>query len=329
MHCELVVPGLFAAAAGTSAAKRFTALELLLARGRSQSLPPQPLESWLREGFELGEAPLCAGALTLLGCGGDPGEARWARADPVHLRVMRERAVLVPGEALELSREEADALCGALSEHFSSMKFMVCEPRRWCAQLSEDWPIDAQSPLELCGRDVALSGAARWQALVNEAQMVLHAHPVNEAREARGEPAVNSVWLWGGGRAPRAAECPWQSVAADDPAARGAARLARARQRSLPRSARAWLEGLPEDGRHLAVLDALRAPLAHAKDTLQSEMEMLERDWFAPLLAALRAGRAGMVTLHVPDGAGGASFETIRGDLRRFWRLAKPIERYA
>ena len=99
-------------------------------------------------------------------------------------------------------------------------------------------------------------------ALLNEAQMVLHAHPVNEAREARGEPAVNSLWLWGAGRAARRARR-WQSVAADDPAVLGARGLAGARQRALPRSAQEWLERLPEDGRHLAVLDA-RAPLALA-----------------------------------------------------------------
>ena len=155
-------------------------------------------------------------------------------------------------------------------------------------------------------------------ALINEAQMVLHAHPVNEAREARGDPAVNSLWPWGAGRLPASAHCSWHSVAADDPAVLGAARLAGARHRALPRSAAVWLERLPEEGRHLAALDALRTPL-----------DALERDWFAPLLAALRAGRVGMLTLHVPDAAEAVSFETIRGDLRRFWRLAKPIERYA
>ena len=35
----------------------------------------------------------------------------------------------------------------------------------------------------------------------SEAQLVFYAHPVNEAREARGEPAVNSFWLSGCGRA--------------------------------------------------------------------------------------------------------------------------------
>jgi hypothetical protein len=31
--------------------------------------------------------------------------------------------------------------------------------------------------------------------------MLLHAHPVNEAREARGQPSVNSFWLSGSGAA--------------------------------------------------------------------------------------------------------------------------------
>jgi hypothetical protein len=36
-----------------------------------------------------------------------------------------------------------------------------------------------------------------------------------------------------------------------------------------------------------------------------------------------------MVTLHVPDAAEALSFETIRGDLRRFWRLRRPLKNYA
>jgi hypothetical protein len=64
-------------------------------------------------------------------------------------------------------------------------------------------------------------------------------------------------------------------------------------------------------------------------DARQAPLESLERDWFAPLLAALRADRAGMVTVHVPDAAEQVSCETIRGDLRRFWRRPKPLENYA
>ena len=295
MHCELLVPGLFSSGAG----ERFAALERLLARGRRRHGAARTVEAWLQEAFELGDTPFPAGALTAIAGGADPGDASWVRADPVHLRVMRDHVTMVPGEGFDLPQAEAEALSEALNRHFAGqLEFLVCEPRRWCARLSDD--------------------AAPGDTLLNEAQMLLHAQPVNEAREARGEPAINSLWFSGAGRAPGSAHSRWQSVAADDPAVRGAGHLAGARHRPLPASAQEWLDRLPEDGCHFALLDARQALLAE-----------LEQRWFAPLLAALRAGRIGMVTLHVPDAAEEVSFETIRGDLRRFWRRAKPIQNYA
>jgi 2,3-bisphosphoglycerate-independent phosphoglycerate mutase len=39
--------------------------------------------------------------------------------------------------------------------------------------------------------------------LVKESQRLLKNHPVNHAREAKGLPPANSIWLWGQGRSPR------------------------------------------------------------------------------------------------------------------------------
>jgi hypothetical protein len=46
--------------------------------------------------------------------------------------------------------------------------------------------------------------------LLNEVQMLLFNHPLNESREARGEPPVNGLWLSGCGpaQAPRAGAAP-------------------------------------------------------------------------------------------------------------------------
>src|SRR5882672_10271255 len=316
MHCELVIPGLFSAPAEA----RLPSLELLLARGRARSGESRPLERWLAEAFGLEDEPIAAGALTALAGNRDPGEERWVRADPVHLRLMRDRLILVPAAAFGLSREEAEALCETLNEHFAGrLDILPVQPQRWSARLQMELEVSASSPFDMAGRE--LQRPLAGDALLNEAQMVLHEHPVNEAREARGEPAVNSLWLWGAGRVPPKTQSRWQSVAADDPLAVGLARLAGARQRGRPASAAAWLERLPEDGRHLVVLDELRVDPEKA--------ELLERGWFAPLLAALRAGRIGMLTVHVPDSPDGASFETIRGDLRRFWRRPKALGHYA
>ena len=102
-------------------------------------------------------------------------------------------------------------------------------------------------------------------------------------------------------------------MTADDPVVLGLARLAGIAHRALPRSAPDWLEGTAAEGRHLVLLEA-----AHAE---------LEARWCAPLLAALKSGRIGMLSLHAPDE--GLSFEVARGDLRRFWRRARTVASHA
>jgi hypothetical protein len=331
MHCELLIPGLFA----TPPATRLPALELLLARARCTGGASQHVETWLRDAFGLGEQALPAGALTLLATGADAGSECWSRADPVDLRLMRDRVILVPGAALHVKGEEAQALCNSLNQHFAGrMEVRVVDAQRWVARFPQDVEIQAECPLELAGRDVALgrpagAGASFSHQIMNEAQMVLHSHEVNAAREARGEPAVNSVWLWGAGRSPKIESDRWHSVNADDPLALGLARAAGMRHRPLPPSAQGFLDRMPEEGRHLIVLDQLRIPLAlGASGEYQDAIAALERDWCAPMLQALRDARVGMLTVHVPDAAECATYEAVRGDLRRFWRRPKPLEVY-
>lgn len=342
MHCELVVPGLLRA----KSPERLPALELLLARGRSRALDAGSLERWLEDHFledrPSGQQALPAGALTLLARGEEGPRTQieerarahgWVRADPVHLQAMRDRLVMVPGEALGISRTEADALCAALNAQLEGrVELRAVEPERWCATLSGDarWP--GEPALQIAGRSLETQpGAAHaGDALLTELQMLLHGHPVNEAREARGELPVNSLWLWGAGGLPSSASSHWHSVSAAEPLALGLARLAGVRALGLPASAELWLSGAAREGRHLFVLDSLRTPLALSDESsLQNRLQLLERHWFSPLLAALREGHVGMVTIHVPDPASGVSFETIRGDLRRFWRRVRPASSWA
>src|SRR5260221_567025 len=304
MHCELVIPGLLASRA------RPASLELLAARGRRRRSSPQRLERWLQQAFGL-EGRLAAGALSVLGAGGAPGDAVWARADPVHMQVMRDHVVMAPAAAFPLARGDADTLCQAVNAHFAgALELRAIDPSRWCARLESELDVGDEPPLEMAGREATQRAG---DALLTEIQMLLHNHPVNAAREARGEPAVNSLWFWGAGRLPGRAQGRWKSVISEEPLALGLARLANATARALPASADAWLEQSQQGGRHLVIL--------------HPAVEALERDWFAPLAAALRAGRIGILSLHVPDA--GFSVETVRRDLRRFWRRPKALESYA
>jgi hypothetical protein len=332
MHCELVVPALFAA----HEIPRLPSLELLLARGRAAHADSRSLEAWLADEFDLAEGPLPAGAITAQadGTGRADRSPFWLRADPVHLRLGRISGTLIPGVGCNITRDDALAFVAALNGHFGAEHlFVMVRPEQWCLRTVPDGPLASVSPLELAAQDVDAAlprgaAAAHWLALMNEIQMVLHEHPLNAEREARGAPSINSVWLWGAGRLPASAHAPWQSATADDPLAAGLARIAGLRQHALPAGAVEWLERAPHEGRHLIVLDALRAALALGGAGSHSErLAALESRWFAPLLEALRADRVGMVTVHVPDA--GHAYETVRSDLRRFWRRARPLAAYA
>ncbi len=163
----------------------------------------------------------------------------------------------------------------------------------------------------------------RFHALMNEAQMLLHEHPVNAEREARGEPALNSIWFWGGGVIDATKARPFSTVVADDPLARGLALAAGIPALALPKDAGSVLAALGDEGRVLAVPDAPR------EAQLRERRAALERDWFLPLLGALKSGRIGMLTLHLGGTDSLLEVETVRSDLRHFWRLRKPLSAYA
>jgi hypothetical protein len=326
MHVELVVPALFQAEA------LVPALELLLARGRRTAGAACSLEDWYCRAFGL-PPPLPAGALTALAYGQNAGARGWLRADPVHLRADRDRLVLIPSAGFEIGADEARKLCAALNSHFAAqLSLHAFAPEVWGLQLREPLSLRTRAPIEIAGCSVDDELPEKnWHALLNEIQMALYQHPVNTAREARGAPVVNSVWPWGEGplpaEGPMRRAAPWQSLSAEDPAARGLARLAGVRQRATVGGAAPWLERAPEDGRHLVVLDALRGAAALGDAAaLAQRLQGLEAGWFAPLLAALRSGRIGMLSTHVPDA--GVSFETVRGDLRRFWRRSRSLASY-
>jgi hypothetical protein len=339
MNVHLVLPDLFwphPQAGRLSADVGLAALETLLGRGRRSALAAASLEPWLagRYGLEGAGDEHPYAPYALLGEGVDPGTGAWLRADPVHLRLGTDQLALTDAATFALEAADADALAAALDAHFApdGLSFLRVRPDRWYARI-DPLPAIATTPLAAARArsvDPLLPrgpDARAWHARLNEIQMVLHAHPVNAAREARGAPAINSVWIWGGGRlAAEALQRPFARVRADDPLARGLARASGAAAFELPADAGAWLAAAPGDGVEAIVLDALRVPAAYADaDQWRARLAGLEREWFAPLLEALRAGRIGMLTLHAVGAGGGLQAETTRQDLRYFWRRPKPL----
>src|SRR6266705_3500887 len=330
MHCELYIPDFFPPE-GLPPEDSLAAAETLIARGRCRRVSPVSPEAWLFERFGVArQRDWPVAPYTLLADGGAPERHYWMRADPVHLQVGRDSLGLSDSAAFDVSRAESEALVETLNRHFGqTMLFYPLRPARWYVRL-EKAP-DMQTTPAAAARGAAIdeklpSGpdAMCFHALMNEAQMLLHEHPVNAEREARGEPALNSVWFWGGGVMVAAKEHPFSIVFGDDPLARGLALAAGIPARALPEDAGAMLAAAADEGVALVVLDPPRSAAGHARERRAA----LERDWFEPLLAALQSGRIGMLTLSLLGADSLLEIETVRSDLRHFWRLKRPLADY-
>lgn len=167
----------------------------------------------------------------------DAGDAvlhQWLRADPAHVRAdMTGARVLAIGE-LGLGQDEAQALLAPLRPLFGDLGFQLSAPvpSRWYVAM----PVEAKlpvfsAPAQVLGDDLFSHlpdgpEGRRWRALLNEAQVLLHNHPVNHARIAAGKPAVNSLCFWGAGRLPDHVRSPYTGLASPDPELLSLAQLA-------------------------------------------------------------------------------------------------------
>jgi hypothetical protein len=343
MGCHLLIPDLFLPD-GSGAALydelALPALETLLARGALQRSPGMSLERWLGAAFEVEQQyDLPLAAASLRGDGVDPGAACWLRADPVHLKVQRDQLVLADASCFEISAPEAAGLLGTLNAHFleDGIEFIAPVPQRWYARLHAEARIHTTPTLEVAGRSIerflpAGDDGARWRRLINEAQMLLHEHSGNEAREGRGEIPINSVWFWGAGRMPGVGGgAPYGAVCTSNPLAAGLAAAAGLRVHGLPRTGAELLHtgaGLARGRPSLVVIERLRGAAFSDAQAWRQALAELEERWFAPLLDGLWRGVLEDVTLH----ALGSEFSLLstctRADRFKFWRPRRPLANY-
>ena len=165
---------------------------------------------------------------------GDAALHHWLRADPAHVRPdMTGARVMAIGE-LGLDHDQAQALLAPLRPLFGDLGFQLSAPvpSRWYVAL----PVEARlpefsTPEAVLGDDLFAHlpdgpEGRRWRALLNEAQVLLHNHPINQARTAAGQPAVNSLCFWGAGRLPDHVRSVYTAVASQDPELLSLAQLA-------------------------------------------------------------------------------------------------------
>lgn len=304
------------------------ALARLLGRARRRQ-QPLALSQLLAQPFSVSGAQLAQLAAQQDGL--DCGSGHWLIADPAHLRIDRDRALLADVGVMRLDQNEADALVQALNLHFAAdgLRFHAPKPGRWYLQHPQ--PAEAVfTPLaDAIGENIdahrprGTSGLA-WSRTLNEIQMLLFSHPVNQEREARGDTPVNSVWLWGDGAPakPRTADC---IIYSGDESVRLLATASNSTLQDPPYSLSLWLESHPAGKDAWIHLDRLQAA-AQYRDAWgwREGLNQLEQDWFAPVLQAMHQGAVSELRIQ-SHGDAGLSAGLSRADLWKFWKRAHAL----
>lgn len=251
-----------------------------LARGDRRPAVADARESLLRELFHFSGDAMPVAALRHFCHAEDARSGAWLCADPAWVRSEATGARLMAHPLADVSAAEADALAATLRPLFgdAGAPLTLDAPSEWCVRLDAPPAATFTRPTQALGAELLAclpqgTAGRTWRRLFNEAQIALHAHPVNAARMAAGKHPVNALWFWGAGALPAGVETGLQVVASVDDAVRGLAKMGGAlRVEPLPEA----LETAGRAGAALLDLDMPGRPgdklawLTHFKRWLQT-----------------------------------------------------------
>ena len=131
---------------------------------------------------------------------------------PVHLHATRDHLILMGQNQIDLTAEESTQLLNAatpfIKEDFQS-DILFFNRHYWFIPVGPFASLTTYSMDQAHGRNIDWwmprdsreeGVAKRWRKLQNEIQMLWHIGPVNEEREQRGMPSINSIWISGIGK---------------------------------------------------------------------------------------------------------------------------------
>jgi len=299
-------------------APELPAMRWLLSRAARRIPAEKSWRDWLlaRAGFDLPIASAypagpCVRAITNLAAATD---GTWAVAQLVHLDTAIDHLRMAGRGDVQVSPQEAAALHATLQAHLAGSGYAleIGSSATWTLHCPEPVECRTVEPAELAGsniRDFLPAGrdGRAIRVLMNELQMLLHEHPVNEQRLLERRPVINALWLWGFGRAIHPRPRPLPRLLTDDAWLTGLWLLHDETPSAIGQAATIPAE--PPD----AVLIAMaRPPATSPQDALAAADEKL----LALLSASLRNGQRRSVEIH----AGAQVIQLDAWSRWRFWR---------
>jgi len=250
-------------------------------------------------------------ALHFWGQAGEPSAAWIAAADPVHLEVHLDYLCLHALNGGQMPLADLRKIVDLLQERIGSENlafarlgnqlYLRGDNEIASATVSAQF-VDGLPPGEFMPEG---QGADSLDLLISEAQMALHEHEINMDREHRGQRAINSLWVWGGGKSPPVSSRPIPPLYTDDPLFRGF-------WYSRSGTVRRWSDDFD------ACFEHEHSVLVAVAPDRDEEGQLVPPDGYLQILRQLmKRKKPGHLTLLFRDGL---RIELRTADAKRFWR---------
>jgi hypothetical protein len=211
----------------------------------------------------------------------------------IHLKADMHNALVIPLESNSVNQDDSSLILEDLQDFFSEdCELKPLHNGLWLMRLKHCEPSDCYPHyLSVIGRKAnqfieQSKQALPWYKLMNEMQMFMHQHPVNQNRLTTGLLPINSLWFWGAGEKPKFDENKTAWFCDDEELIRFAEG---SNIRRLP------LDRLTQmkSGENSVVIDLslLEALKSSSGDDLQAKLELLEKDIFKPAMTFFRSSR--------------------------------------
>ena len=319
----LVVPQFLADASRAETSSIPSLLGRIAGRGRcvrqwiSERADAARLQSWQRgllSVLDLTEHAHPSAPLAAVGLDLDTAAQQWLQVDLVHLAAGLNEVTLVPLRgANAVTLDEAAALASVLRPHLAESGLTLHD-------VANEWLIDSLDAWDVATVTAEFARTHDWsealpqgtdagklRRLMTELQMLLHEHPVNQRRAARGMPTANAVWCWGNGRVTPKVETQIAECAGRNAYLRGICRVHGWRHSNDVTAA-------------MLMSQCEQSPLVVGVVETRSPDE-LESQWLAPLVDGLKRRRFASLRLILDEW----DVAIDRWQLRAFWRSDRPI----
>ncbi|HIF51424.1 MAG TPA: hypothetical protein EYQ42_07870 [Thiotrichaceae bacterium] len=305
-------------------------LDWFLTKGIHQTIKLNSASYALCELFglssEQGDHPVAA--ISRLSDDNQHPEGLWLRADPVHVSADRDGLILIDSNQFVLNQRDALALAADINKLLEphGVNLEVPDPYRWYLKVHEDYKLKTTPVDSVAGRDILPfmpSGEDKVKLiqLMNDIQMTLHDSDVNKRREQEKTLPINSVWFWGYGKLPKIIERHWSFVASDEILAKGLSMVAATPFEVLPETYNEITDKGSNYNGLIVINSFQKYSYYHDLEGWLEALLMVESNWFAPLLKALKQKKIDQLTIKTDIN----SITMNKNSKYKFWNKKKNI----